>query len=39
MKYILLSVLFLFNSEIVSLMTLLFMMLFFFVDIAKARFY
>lgn len=39
MKYILVSVLFLFNSEIISLMTLLFMMLLFFADMVKERFY
>ena len=39
MKYLLLSPLFLFNSEIISLITLLLMMMFFFSDIAKERFF
>lgn len=39
MKYALVSILFLFNSEIISLMALSFMMLFFFADILKERFF
>ena len=39
MKYILMSVLFLFNSEILSLFALSVMMLFFFGDILKERFF
>lgn len=39
MKYALVSILFLFNSEIISLLALTFMMLMFFGDILKARFF
>lgn len=39
MKYALVSILFLFNTEIISLLALMFMMLFFFGDIAKERFF
>ena len=39
MKYALVSILFLFNTEIISLLALTFMMLFFFGDILKERFF
>jgi len=38
MKYALVSILFLFNSELISLLALSIMMLLFFGDIAKERF-
>ena len=39
MKYALMSILFLFNNELISLFTLSMMALFFFGDILKARFF
>lgn len=39
MKYALIAILFLFNNELISLFTLMVMMLFFFGDILKARFF
>ena len=39
MKYALVSILFLFNSELISLLALSIMMLLFFGDIVKERFY
>lgn len=39
MKYALIAILFLFNNELISLFTLTVMMLFFFGDILKARFF
>lgn len=39
MKYAAIAILFLFNSEIISLLALCFMALFFFGDILKARFF
>jgi len=39
MKYFLISVLFLFNNELISLLTLSILMLLFFADIVKERFF